>query len=344
MEDILYFSNIFKELYKINEDIGEEFKAASYREIYIKLKILNENKEFKKSFQKDLDFKFKNTLTEIQNFKFFYRVGADYKTLKKENSYIQFNELFTKKTLLKIKEILETGGLKILDLKSKREIIGIRNLTQIFGVGPVTAKSLVKNGITNFKQYKESVKNTEISKIKKLGVKYGKMSSLAKNPQVTEMVVSVVQGYMKKFEKVILSGSNRIGSEIPSDIDLIICNQTGDISSLINHLVEKKILKDYVKSGENDIMGVIEWNKKYFRIDIKGTTRKHLATYLLYFGSGKYFSKFIRKIAKEKGYKLNQYYLENLKNGDLHFFHFEKEIFSFLQIPYIQPVDRFIYW
>ena len=50
---------IFKELYKINEDIGEEFKAASYREIYIKLKILNENKEFKKSFQKDLDFKFK---------------------------------------------------------------------------------------------------------------------------------------------------------------------------------------------------------------------------------------------------------------------------------------------
>ena len=65
--------NIFRELYKINEDIGEEFKAASYRETYVKLKILNENDSFKKSFNRDLNFSFKNTLSKIQNFKFFLR-------------------------------------------------------------------------------------------------------------------------------------------------------------------------------------------------------------------------------------------------------------------------------
>ena len=138
------------------------------------------------------------------------------------------------------------------------------------------------------------------------------ISSLAKNREAIQFAFSVVHLYIKKSEKVILSGSNRISSSNPSDVDLIICNKRGEIGSLISYLVEKKFLKDYVKSSENEILGIFEWEKKFFRIDIKATTPKHLATYLLYFGSGKYFSKFIRKIAKDKGYKLNQYSIEDL--------------------------------
>ena len=55
-------------------------------------------------------------------------------------------------------------------------------------------------------------------------------------------------------------------------------------------------------------------------------------------------SKFIRKIAKERGYKLNQYGIENLKNGDVHVFRSERSIFKFLGMFYITPEDRFKYW
>lgn len=337
--------DIFRELYKINEDIGEEFKAASYRETYVKLKILNENDSFKKSFNRDLNFSFKNTLSKIQNFKFFYEEEVDYNLIKKRNLIINFQSLFTKKTLLKIKEILEKESLKILDdLIKNPKIKSIRTLTKIFGIGPSTANSLIENNVNNFKEYKKWSKNREISKIKELGVKYGNTSSLAKNREAIQFAFSVVHLYIKKSEKVILSGSNRISSSTPSDVDLIICNKRGEISSLISNLVEKKFLKDYVKSGENEILGVFEWEKKFFRIDIKATTPKHLATYLLYFGSGKYFSKFIRKIAKDKGYKLNQYGIEDLNNGKVHFFRFENGIFRFLNLPEILPIDRFTYW
>ena len=83
--------------------LREEFKATSYRETYVKLKILNENDSFKKSFNRDLNFSFKNTLSKIQNFKFFYEEEVDYNLIKKRNLIINFQSLFTKKTLDSVK-------------------------------------------------------------------------------------------------------------------------------------------------------------------------------------------------------------------------------------------------
>lgn len=324
---------IFKELFKINEEIGEEFKASSYREIYIKLQILKENKDFQKSYKEDLDFKFKNSLTNIQKLKF-----------GKEKN-LNLNEIFSEKTLNKIKEIQKRGKLKILeDLKKDKEIKYIRNLTKIFGVGPTTAKYLVDRGVKNFKDYKNFYKSRDLTKIQKIGIKYHNIQKIEKNSNVTKKVLNLIKTILKNDETIHLMGSGRVELEKSSDIDLVICNKNGDISKIIQFLEKKEILKDYSKSSENDIMGVIEIDKKFYRIDIKCTIRKYLATYLLYFGSGKYFSKFIRKIAKDKGYKLNQYGIEDLNNGKVHFFRFENGIFRFLNLPEILPIDRFTYW
>ena len=65
---------------------------------------------------------------------------------------------------------------------------------------------------------------------------------------------------------------------------------------------------------------------------------------MLYFGSGKYFSKYIRGVAKSQGYKLNQYGIEDTKTGKLKTFRTEKSIFNFLKLPYLTPQERVLYY
>ena len=324
---------IFKETYKIYEQIGEEFKASAYRDIYVKLQILDNNKNFLKSCSGDLYCCFKNNFNKVEKLKF--------ETENKKN--ICFRDLFTQKTIDKILEIKKTGKFPLLEeLNSDEKVKKIRNLTKIFGVGPSTARELLKKNINNFNEYK--LKYSKFTKIQEFGIKYNTKKTLHKNILIIENIVNLIISYLKKGESIHLAGSYRGKSENPSDIDLIICNKFGSIQKIIEILENNKLLKDYISSGPDSIMGIIEWKNNYYRIDIKCTTRKYLATYLLYFGSGKYFSKFIRKIAKDKGYKLNQYSIEDLKNNKKYFFKTEKEIFKFLDLPYIKPEDRFLYW
>jgi DNA polymerase/3'-5' exonuclease PolX len=64
--------------------------------------------------------------------------------------------------------------------------------------------------------------------------------------------------------------------------------------------------------------------------------------YILYFGSGRDFSKKIRGIASNKGYRLNEKGLYNKKTGERIDFSpkSERDIFDFLEIPFIRPELR----
>lgn len=77
-------------------------------------------------------------------------------------------------------------------------------------------------------------------------------------------------------------------------------------------------------------------------MDIAYVSKENKYFYMLYFNSGKDFSKKIRYIASKKGYKLNEkglFYRNtglkvNLKPKS------EKDIFDFLEIKYVKSKDR----
>ena len=102
--------------------------------------------------------------------------------------------------------------------------------------------------------------------------------------------------------------------------------------------------------GSNKIMGLVKLpnnvliNKTHYirQIDIRLIPIKLLPWYLLYFGSGEDFSRKIRKIAMDKGYKLDQWGLSYRKSGKRvdYYPKTEKEIFTFLKIKYIKPSNR----
>lgn len=242
-------------------------------------------------------------------------------------------ETVSEKSWKKIEEINETGTLKILsDFEKDKKIMARIKLTNIIGVGPKVAEKLVDDGITTFGQFK---KLPNLTSLQQLGVKYYNKIDLP-TASVFKSIMTVLKNGLDDLVKIEIAGSYRMGNRKPNDIDLIVCTKTGNINEVLDLLKDL----DYVMSGENDILGIITVRGKFYRIDIKCVTPKYLHSYLLYFGSGKYFSKYIRGIAKEQGYKLNRYGIADLKTGDLKTFRSEKAIFKFLKVPYLTPEER----
>jgi DNA polymerase/3'-5' exonuclease PolX len=61
---------------------------------------------------------------------------------------------------------------------------------------------------------------------------------------------------------------------------------------------------------------------------------------MLYFGSGESFSRMIRQYAKERGYRLTQKNLVDLKTKKEIYLPTEEAIFAYLGLPYQKPEER----
>ena len=295
---------IFNQISKIYEKLGDEIRATAYHHLAKKLELYILYKKKDKSFQ----------LTGI-----------------------------TDKSQKKINEISKTGKLKLLEeMKKNKDIQDKLKLIKIIGVGPSLADKLIKKNIRNYKDFKEKYIG-KITQLQSLGIKYyGKL----KKPKLNAFyqIVKVMCNQVKGVDDITIAGSYRTGNPNPSDIDIIIYSKDGKIKNTIDTLTKLGILVDYVNSGKEDIFGIIKLNNKFYKIDIKVTTSKYFASYMLYFGSGKYFSKYIRGVAKSQGYKLNQYGIEDTKTGNLKTFRTEKSIFNFLKLPYLTPQERVLYY
>ena len=294
---------IFDDLSKIYEKLGDEIRATAYHHLAKKLEL--------------------------------------YTLYSKKDKSLQLSGI-TEKSQKKIEEISKTGKLKILEeIKKNKDIQDKLKLVKIMGVGPSLAEKLIKFNIRNFKDFKEKYTGA-ITQLQKLGITYyGKI----KKPKLETFyqVIKILCKQVKGVEDIVIAGSYRTGNQNPSDIDVVVCSKDGKINNTIETLTNLGVLVDYVNSGKEDIFGIIKLNNKFYKIDIKTTTSKYFASYMLYFGSGKYFSKYIRGIAKEKGFKLNQYGI-TLKDGKVKTFRSEKAIFNFLKIPYLTPQERVLYY
>lgn len=290
--------NIFNELSKIYEKLGDDIRAGAYHNLAKKLEL------------KDLSG-------------------------------------ITEKSKRKIDEISKTGKLTILEnMKKDKNIEAKLKLLQIIGVGPSLADKMIKKGIKTPEEFIKKYDNP--TQIQKMGMKYyGKLSR--PNPNTFKKLVECIcDNEIKKFA---LAGSYRTGNPNPGDIDLIVISFTKNKVDTKNWVLNtldnkcKKVKLDYmVESGDSGFMGVLKINNKYYKIDVKVIEKKYYASFLLYFGSGKYFSKYIRGVAKDKGYKLNQYGIEDLKTGKLKTFKSEEAIFKFLGEEYLTPRERVKYF
>ena len=248
-----------------------------------------------------------------------------------------------KKFKEKIEIIIKTNTLdfyeKILKDKNYNNYVELYNLS---GVGPKKMDEFKKKNIKSINDLKKRIKNNtiKVSSMTKLHLKYYKdLQKKIKRNVITQNVKYLSKVLNISLKNIVISGSYRLGKKESKDIDLIIINN--NIDKIIKNLDNKGLLMGILMYGENKANLLIKIkNNHVIHIDIRITKEKYLPYYLLYFGSGVNFSRYIRQKAKEKGYKLDQFGL--YKNGkNINFFpKSEKEIFKFLDLEYTEPKNR----
>jgi len=299
-----------------------------------------------------------------------------YPTEITKDNYQELKEIngIGKGSIDRIKEILDTGKLKELgkftDVKKEKND-SINELEEIVGIGRAKALEFFKQGITTIKILKDKIKKKEIEVNDKilLGLKYHgvyKMNIPRKEVDKYYKFIEKVINYINKKHEFTeknkyifqICGSYRREKLFSNDIDVLISKMgtKNDKTKCEIHLERMiKKLKSNIKINNNnplllDDMTDKNVKTKYMgfgklkdypirRIDIRFVPYESYFSALLYFtGSGDLNQK-MRKIAKDKGYKLSEYGL--FDSNDKRFkITSERDIFKKLDIEYLPPKLR----
>lgn len=247
----------------------------------------------------------------------------------------------------KIYNIVKGNEIKLLkDLEDKFSP-ELSSLMNVSGLGPKKVKKLydelnIKN-IDELAQAAEekkiqhipefSVKTEEhiLDEVKKIRSEYNRI----KLSTADKYALSFVE-YLKKSENVRnieIAGSYRRRMETIGDIDILVTcdNNLGIMDKFINYEDVQEILA----KGETRSSVIL---KSGIQVDIRVVPQKSYGAALLYFTGSKSHNIAIRTIAKQKGWKVNEYGLfkgENLIAGEI-----EEEVYKKLGLSYIPPELR----
>lgn len=268
-----------------------------------------------------------------------------------------------------VTEFLKTGKNTEAIEASKNPIFkSVLNLTKIYAIGPKNAKKLYEeHGIITIADLRNKVKEEPdiINNKMKIGLKYHTQLQKRIPRNEIDNYNEVLQSFCNDISpnlKMSINGSYRRGAETSGDIDILITSTSpGENPSvlrknLIKKLKQQKIIIETLANGKKKFMGIGKLNKKGFttprHIDIIDTKMEEFPFAVLYFtGSGGFNTK-MRKIALEKGFSLNEYTISHkttkvpvqsseimTKIGKDKFIN-EEDIFTFLDMEYVKPVDR----
>jgi DNA polymerase/3'-5' exonuclease PolX len=256
------------------------------------------------------------------------------------------------KIALKIKEILETGQLKAAErTKKEMNIDAYDSLLKVYGVGPVKAKQLIKDGITSIAELRK-VATTHLNDKQLIGLQY-----------YDDLLERIPRKEMYEHEKVLkeglpnfltgeLVGSFRRLAETSGDIDIII-KHTDKISpkmavaafhKYISNLTSNGYITDTLALGDKKCMAVCRASgeHKARRLDLLLTSEREYPYAILYFTGSDKFNVAFRQHALDHGYTLNEHSMAPLTSKAITPIGIkeEEDIFDFLGLQYVEPCNR----
>jgi apurinic endonuclease APN1 len=217
---------------------------------------------------------------------------------------------------MKIAEYLKTGAMHELDeIRANKKVGALLTLEKIYGVGPKVAANWAAKGYSTVAQIKKAHEDgsLQLTKQQAIGIKY--FRDLAHPiPQKDAMkIFAQFKSRLPGMEVELMGsfGMKDSAKKEGKDIDILV------IDAKMGEIVQS--LGDWIvcEAELGEKMGVFLMKfpgySRVVHVDVKIATKQQKPFYTLYFRSGEKFSRKIRKIAKDAGYKLNQYGL--FKNG-----------------------------
>ena len=247
----------------------------------------------------------------------------------------------------RIDEILKNGTLEEL----KNKLSNIDNLLLITGIGLVRAKKWRLLGINNIEDVKDAIKNKKIitNHHIDIGIKYYEDFQIKIPRHEIDNIKLFLKNLISTIDNKIIfeiCGSYRRGLSESGDIDVLVTYpiENKNILKIIVDKLNKNnfIIDNLTSNGNTKFMGVcklVGYNIAR-RIDIRVVDYESYYTSLIYFTGNKNFNIYLRNIALNKNYRLNEYHLKNITNNTIKKVSSEKEIFDILEVPYFLPEER----
>lgn len=221
------------------------------------------------------------------------------------------------------------------------------NLLKVQGLGPKKIKKLYDElNIKNIDELSQAASNKKIRNLPEFSIKTEEhiLEEIKKiKGEYTRLKLSTADQYAlpiveylkkdKNIQNIEIAGSYRRRQETIGDIDILVtCDKCSEI---MNKFINYEDIQQVLSKGETRSSVVLKSN---IQVDLRVVPQKSYGASLHYFTGSKSHNIVIRKIAKEKNWKVNEYGLfdgEKFIAGET-----EEEIYKKLGLAYIEPELR----
>jgi DNA polymerase (family 10) len=247
----------------------------------------------------------------------------------------------------KIRTIIETGKLPLLEEVQARTPAALSDLMKIEGLGPKRVKVLYKKlHITSPEDLKRAARSGKIRELEGFGRKTEEKilhrvehfsgaeqrTRLADAEEIVEPLVAWLQE-TKGIKDVIVAGSFRRRKETVGDLD-ILATANRD-SPVMDRFVNYDEVDEVVSSGKTRSTVVL---RSGMHVDLRVVPQASYGAALCYFTGSRAHNIAIRKIGVSKGCKINEYGV--FKKDKRIAGKTEKDVYRQVGLPYIEPELR----
>ncbi len=246
-----------------------------------------------------------------------------------------------------IVEILKTGKFAKLEKLKKEMPEGLDKLLAIEGLGPKRIRQLYDNfGVTSLEELAKVAQKGDIYRLKgfgpKLVEKILKGVELAKKAghrfrfDVAKPFAEELKSYLQSYESVLnveVAGSYRRKKETVGDLDILVVADNWE--AVTEWFVKYEKVKEVVSKGPTRSTVIL---RNDLQVDLRSVAKESYGSALHYFTGSKAHNIKIRKMAVERGWKINEYgVFEGQKRlgGES-----EEELYKLMGMQYIEPELR----
>lgn len=251
----------------------------------------------------------------------------------------------------KIIEYLHTGKIKTFEKLKKQIPFALLELLDIEGIGPSTLRIVhEKLKIDNKEELIKALEEGKLEKVKGFAAK--KIENLKKALKldtvkqrmplkVAEKTGLEILNEIKKIPGVhqcVLAGSLRRKKETVGDIDILVTTDDHLRKKIISRITQLPQVDKVLASGITKTSLILKKNK--VQADVRIVHDYEFGAALLYFTGSKEHNVQLRTLAKQKGWKVNEYGVFNERTNKRLAGKTEEEIYSLFGLKFIPPEER----
>lgn len=250
----------------------------------------------------------------------------------------------------KIEEYIKTKKIKEYEKLKSSIPHNLDKIMNVVGIGPKRAKELYKElNIKTTKDLEQAIKQHKIRNLFGFGIKieqdlaenlniYKKRSKRTYSLQEILPIANKIKNELKTLKEVKqieIAGSIRRQQQTVGDIDIIATSK--NTKKVIDKFVSLKQVKKVLAKGGTKAIVVLNNN---IQADIRVVPEESYGAALQYFTGDKQHNIALRIIAKNKGFKLSEYGVFDIKTNKKFITKTESQVYNLLGFNLIPPEER----